>query len=80
MQLDFKARLAALCGYGAQGDFAEAAGIHPVNLSRQVSKGAVEPMILGHLEWLESTPPARWPDRWAKLRERAKAHAKKVAA
>lgn len=77
---DFKARLAALIGYGGNADFAEAAGIHPVNLSRQIRKGAVDHMIIGHLEWLEETPPARWPARWSKLRDRAKAHAKKAAA
>ena len=80
MQESIKDRLSALCGYGAQGDFAEAAGIHPVNLSKQISKGEIDPMLLGHVEWLESTPPNKWPARWAKLAARAKAHAKKVAA
>lgn len=79
MQIPFKDRLTAICGYGAQSDFAEAAGIHFTNLSKQIAKGEVDQMIVGHLEWLESTPPDRWPDRWAKLRDRAKAKAKKLA-
>jgi hypothetical protein len=79
VQQSFKERLTALCGYGAQGDFAEAAGIHHVNLSKQIAKGGVDATLLGHLEWLEAVPPAKWPDRWAKLRERAKAKTKKDA-
>lgn len=79
MQPSFKDRLTVLCGYGAQADFAEAAGIHFTNLSKQISKGSVDPMIEAHLEWLEMTAPAKWPPRWAKLAARAKAKAKKEA-
>lgn len=73
----FKERLASICGPGAQGDFAAAAGIHFTNLSKQIAKGAVDPMIVAHLEWLEVTPTAKWPERWAKLRDRAKAKTSK---
>lgn len=79
MQLSFKDRLAALCGYGAQSDFAEAAGIHVTNLSRQIAKGEVDRMIIGHLEWLEAVPVKLWPLRWAKLAARVKAKTKKEA-
>jgi hypothetical protein len=79
LQVSFKDRLATICGSGAQSDFAEAAGIHFTNLSKQISRGEVDPMIVAHLEWLEASPVARWPDRWAKLRERAKAKARKEA-
>lgn len=79
MQPSFKDRLTAICGYGAQADFSEAAGIHFTNLSKQISKGSVDPMIEAHLQWLESVPIAKWPDRWSKLAARAKARAKKEA-
>jgi hypothetical protein len=79
LQASFKDRLTALCGYGAQNDFAEAAGIHFTNLSKQISKGEVDPTLCAHLEWMETTPLAKWPDRWSKLRDRAKARAKKEA-
>ncbi len=78
MQGSFKERLAAICGPGAQSDFAEAAGIHFTNLSKQIGRGEIDQMIIGHLEWLEILPPAKWPDRWAKLRDRAKAKAAKA--
>ena len=76
MDAYFKDRLKTLCGYGALGDFADAAGIHPVNLSRQIAKGEVDRTLTGYLEWMEATPPTKWPARWAKLAERAKAKAK----
>lgn len=79
MQLPFKDRLTALCGYGSQTDFAEAAGIHFTNLSKQIAKGEVDSTLTAHLEWLEAVPPAKWPSRWAKLAARAKARAKKEA-
>jgi hypothetical protein len=79
LQPSFKDRLTALCGYGSQADFAEAAGIHFTNLSKQIAKGEVDHMILGHLEWLEATPIKQWPDRWIKLADRAKAKTKKEA-
>lgn len=79
MQLPFKDRLTAVCGYGSQSDFAEAAGIHFTNLSKQIAKGEVDPTLIAHLEWLEVTPIAKWPERWSKLATRAKAKAKKEA-
>jgi hypothetical protein len=79
LQPSFKDRLTTLCGYGAQTDFAEAAGIHFTNLSKWIAKGEIDPTFEAHLEWLEATPPAKWPARWHKLRDRIKARAKKEA-
>jgi len=79
LQLPFKERLTILCGYGSQTDFAEAAGIHFTNLSKQIAKGEVAPMLVAHLEWLEAVPPAKWPARWDKLAARAKTKTKKEA-
>lgn len=70
---DFKERLKALCGYGAQSDFAEASGIHFTNLSKQIAKGKVDPARAAHLEWREATPIHTWPARWQKRAARAKA-------
>ena len=77
MQQTFKERLLAIGGHGSLSIFAEAAGIHVTNLSKQIGKGAVDPTLCAHLEWLEATPPAKWPDRWIKLRELATAFRKR---
>lgn len=74
-----EARFGAIFGYGWKRDLAEAVGVTNATLSVQLSTGKVPPYLVAHLEWLEVTPPAKWPDRWAKLRERAKAKAKKDA-
>lgn len=79
MQPSFKDRLLTLAGHGALSIFAAAAGIHSTNLSKQIAKGAVDPTLVAHLEWLEATPLAKWPDRWARLRDLAKAHQKREA-
>jgi hypothetical protein len=70
------ARFQALFGHGWRGDLAEAVGITLPRLSDQFTEDRVAASIIGHLEWLEANPPAKWPARWAKLADRAKAKAK----
>lgn len=75
-----RAKMAALLGHGWQGDFSEATGIHRVSLSKQLIGDRIPDSIAGHIEWLCSTPTAKWPERWQKLVARAKAHAAKSKA
>jgi hypothetical protein len=71
-------RFAALFGYGWQGAAARAIGTHPVNLSKQLAGLYPVPVsTLAILELLEATTPARWPERWQKLADMAKAKAAK---
>ena len=78
---DIRARFSALFGYGWQSLLAEAVGIHRVTMSRQWNGvQPLDPAIIAHLEWLESTPVSRWPARWSKLADLHKAKAKKDAA
>lgn len=72
-------RMADLFGHGWQGDFSEVVGLHFTNLSKQLAADRLNPSLAGHIEWLCSTPPARWPARWSKLADRAKAHKAKAA-
>ncbi len=75
-----EARYSALFGYGWKRDLAEAIQITLPRLSDQFTNDTVKGAAIVALEFLEATPPARWPARWHKLAARAKAHAKKVAA
>jgi hypothetical protein len=48
-------------------------------LSQQFTENRVRDVVLAHLEWMEATPVAKWPPRWATLAARARAKAKKDA-
>jgi hypothetical protein len=73
------ARLQAVFAYGWRSGHAEAAGLHFTNLPKQITRGEVDPMIPGHLEWSAATPVRHGPPRRAKLAARAKARARKKA-
>ena len=77
---DIRARFSALFGYGWQSLLAEALDVRVATISDQFRLGSVQPYIIAHLEWLESTPVSRWPARWSKLADLQKAKAKKDAA
>lgn len=75
-----EARYSALFGYGWKRDFAEALEVRGPTITEQFSRATLPGYMVAMLELLESTHPAKWPARWSKLRDRAKAHAKKAAA
>lgn len=73
------ARFEAVFGYGWRADFAAALGIRGATITEQFSMNRIQPWLIALLEIFETTPPAKWPDRWSKLRDRAKAKSKKEA-
>lgn len=75
-----EARYAALFGYGWKRDLAEALDVRGPTITEQFARATLPGYMVALIELLEATPPARWPARWSKLRDRAKAHAKKAAA
>ena len=76
-----RSRFLALFGTGWQNLICEVLDMHYVTLSRQMNgHQPVDPSLVAHLEWLERTPVAKWPERWAKLAELHRAKVKKDAA
>lgn len=73
------ARFEAVFGYGWRADFAAALGIRGPTITEQFSMNRVQPWLVAMLEFFETTPVAKWPDRWSKLAARAKAKTKKEA-
>lgn len=73
------ARFEAVFGYGWRADFAAALGIRGATITEQFTMNRVQPWLIALLEFFESTPINKWPARWQKLADRAKAKAKKEA-
>lgn len=69
-------RFGALLGHGWRADFAEAIGVSRPTISVQFAFDKVPDCIVSNLEWMEANPLSKWPPRWAKLAERAKAKTK----
>lgn len=63
-------RYAALFGkHGWRKPLAEALDYSgPARITEALSADRVPPIIVVALEFLESTPPRHWPERWAVLR------------